>query len=139
MRAFWVMLFLAMAGFLDSAYLTMKHLSGTVPGCALTGCETVLTSKFASIGGFPTAGLGIIYYGFLIFLLVMLLDRRVKMFAFFATRLSVVGLFFSLAFVYVQLAVLGAICQYCMVSAFICLLNFLIAVRHWSLIFLTQK
>lgn len=138
MRGFWLILFFAIVGFLDSAYLTMEHLAGVVPGCALTGCETVLTSSYASIGGFPTAGLGMIYYGLLVFLTVMFLDKRIRLFAFFVTRMSVVGLLFSSVFVYMQLALLGAICQFCMLSAFMCLMIFLISARHWSLVFDTK-
>lgn len=135
MRAFWLVLVLAIAGLFDSVYLTVEHLNGVVPSCVLSGCETVLTSKFASIGNFPTAGLGIIYYSILILFTLLLLDRRRKMFAFLVTRFSLVGLISSLVFVFLQLVVLGAICQYCMLSAGICLVIFIICIRHWGLVF----
>ncbi len=52
-----VMFIAALVGFADSAFLTAEHVRGIIPPCTLGGCEGVLTSRYASIGGFiPVPG-----------------------------------------------------------------------------------
>lgn len=114
---------LALVGILDAGYLTWTHFQGQAPVCAIAGCEIVLTSSFATIGLIPVALLGLFYY-----LAVFGLSWWVKkpLGLFLLLVLTSAGLLASFYFVYLQLYVIRAICQYCMLSAFISLLNFLI-------------
>src|SRR5919112_3527951 len=63
-----VLLVLAALGALISAYLTWTHFAGLTPVCTGSGggCETVQSSRYASILGIPVALLGLVAYGGLI-------------------------------------------------------------------------
>lgn len=108
---------LALTGLADALYLTVKHLSGQSVQCTVTtGCEEVLTSAYASIGGFPLAALGALAY-FMVFSLATL-----SLFGYEAARrllfyLVTLMLLTSLFLIYVQAFVLGHWCQYCLLSA----------------------
>ena len=69
--AFAAVLF-AIIGLGDSIYLTVHHYTNEqVPCSIITGCEQVLTSEYAEIGGIPTAAFGAFAY-FLAFCLALL-------------------------------------------------------------------
>ncbi len=54
---------LALVGLADAVYLAVLHLTGQSAVCgASTGCSKVLASKYAQIGPFPVALLGVIGY-----------------------------------------------------------------------------
>jgi uncharacterized membrane protein len=55
---FIVVALLALVGLADAVYLTVKHFTGGIVPCSLTqGCEQVLNSQYATIGGLPIIGL----------------------------------------------------------------------------------
>ncbi len=113
-----VMFIAALVGFADSAFLTAEHVRGIVPPCTLGGCEGVLTSRYASIGGFiPVSGLGLLFYGSMVVLLVMYLDSWDRRLMHAASWVSVAGFLGTIYFVFVQLFILHSICEYCMLSA----------------------
>src|ERR687884_78047 len=64
---------LAVLGGVISAYLTWTHYAGLTPGCTGSGegCETVQSSRYASLLGIPVALLGLVAYGGLIFSAVL--------------------------------------------------------------------
>lgn len=108
----------AFIGFFDASYLTAKSLgSGPVVCNLLDGCNVVLNSPWSQIWGLPTALYGVGYYGMLLFLLVAFWywqDETVLRTLFIV---SSVGLLASFWFVYLQLFVIGAVCEYCLLSA----------------------
>ena len=54
---------LAFLGFLDAVYLTVLHYKNAIPPCTIAhGCETVLTSSYATIFGIPIALIGAGFY-----------------------------------------------------------------------------
>src|SRR5215217_8679857 len=62
----------ALIGLGDAIYLIIHHLTGEKVPCSVTGgCETVLTSSYAEIGGIPIAVFGAIAY-FMAFSLAIL-------------------------------------------------------------------
>ncbi|MBI2610034.1 vitamin K epoxide reductase family protein [Candidatus Giovannonibacteria bacterium] len=119
---------LAFLGFADATFLSLEYyLNFNVP-CGLTGgCDTVLQSKYATVGPLPTALFGVIYYLAILILAVGYLTSenksiRTLISIFYITTL---GLLASIGLVYLQLFVIRAICVYCMISATITLLLFL--------------
>ncbi|HTH38871.1 MAG TPA: vitamin K epoxide reductase family protein, partial [Pyrinomonadaceae bacterium] len=63
---------LALIGLVDSIYLTVKHLRDEKVPCSLiSGCETVLSSTYAEVGGVPLAAFGAAAY-FVAFSLALL-------------------------------------------------------------------
>ena len=108
---------LALAGLADAVYLTVEHLTGRSVRCTVTsGCSEVLSSPYATIGGYPLALFGALAY-FTAFSLATLAafgsERAGKLLA------LLVALMFatSLWLVYLQAFVLHAFCQYCLLSA----------------------
>ena len=121
-------LVLVMVGLLDSLYLSWVKLSNTEAAClpGIGNCETVNSSSYASIGGIPVAVLGAAAY--LAILAVLLLERRkgfwmdngeMIIFGF-----SLIGVLYSLYLTYLELAVIHAICPFCVVSAIALILIF---------------
>lgn len=109
---------LAFIGFLDATFLTIEHIMGTpVPCSIIEGCEKVLTSTYAEIGGIPTAFFGSLYYLVVFLLALISITREEKKHLLTASKLTIVGLGASLVFVFLQLFVIKAICLYCMISA----------------------
>lgn len=110
----------ALLGFADALYLTLKHLSGQSIRCVVTtGCDEVLSSSYAVVAGYvPLAALGAVAY-FIAFSLATLAASGYAS----ARKLLVplVALMFAstLWLLYVQAFVLEAFCAYCLLSAFL--------------------
>jgi len=120
-------LVIALIGFGDATYLTVKHFQGGSIICGTSGgCDIVTTSEYAKILGVPVAPLGMVYYLSVIVLSVLYLDKRKKTSLKLLSKFTVVGLLASSYFVYLQLFVIGEICYYCMGSAASSTLLFLI-------------
>lgn len=122
---------LALAGVFDALYLTLQHLSGRSVRCAVvTGCDEVLASAYATVGGsIPLASLGLAAY-LTVFSLAVL-----SVFGYESARRPlaiVVALMFvfTLWLLYVQAFVLNAFCTYCLISAGLTTLLALLTFRH---------
>lgn len=107
----------ALLGIADSVYLTIHHYTAEpVPCSILTGCEQVLTSRYAEMFGVPTAAYGIAAYltAFVLALLTGFVSRSWwNMFG--AVVTVMVG--FTAYFLYLQAFVIEAFCQFCLISA----------------------
>ena len=119
MRRLLAVAVLAGIGFLDSLYLTVVHYENATPLCGpLVGCETVLSSPYATlIGGTPNALWGVLYYLALLALGVELYRAKDGAFLLGARIVAVLGALAHLYFVYLQAFVIGAWCPYCLLSA----------------------
>ena len=109
----------SLAGIADAAYLTIHHYTAEpVPCSIIEGCEQVLTSPFATIGDVPLAILGLLAY-FTAFSLALLtiFGNRMMWRLFGAQVIIMAG--FSAWLIYVQAALIGAFCQFCLLSALI--------------------
>lgn len=126
MKRLWVVLILLLAffGLADSAYLAQSALSGTSLLCNiqnLSGCNVVAASEYSRLFGIPLAIYGVVFYSvvFILAALELLLYNRVLRRVLQVA--AVVGVLFSLYFVFVQEFLIGAFCIYCFVSAVITL------------------
>ncbi len=109
---------LAIVGFTDATWLTVKHFTQTIVPCSLThGCELVTTSAYSSILGIPVALLGSIFYFTMITGTFIALESGNKKIFRYVTRLTIAGFLASLWFVAAQIFIIHAICQWCMGSA----------------------
>lgn len=116
-RLYLIAAILSLVGLADALYLTAQHLAGHSVQCSVTsGCEEVLTSAYATIGGYPLAALGAAAY-FAAFSLATLVlfgyGGARKLLFYLVTAMLLVSLFL----IYVQAFVLGKWCQYCLLSA----------------------
>lgn len=113
-------------GFLDATYLTIIHFQNAFPSCIIThGCETVLISRYSVLYGVPISLLGSLFFlTVMLFSLAILMSKR-KIFAhgLFLTAFS--GLFVSAVLFFIQLFILKAFCQYCLLSETLSLLIFI--------------
>jgi uncharacterized membrane protein len=109
------LLVLAVVGGLISAYLTWTHFAGLTPVCTGSGegCETVQSSRYASILGIPVALLGLVAYGGLVFSAILWREAGVYL----GFLISLVGTLFSAYLTYLEIFVIGALCQWCLASA----------------------
>lgn len=108
---------LTLIGLADATYLTVTHYSGSAVSCSvLKGCEQVLASKYAVIQGVPIAVLGVVYYSAL-FLLAYYYRLGSKTAWRLLQMTTSVGVAVTCMLVYLQIAVIHRICQYCMISA----------------------
>lgn len=121
---------LTIIGVLDSVYLTWSKITHRAVFCGGSSqCETVNSSIYSEIGGIPIALLGLGAY--LLILGLLYLESRggpwvgISPLAIFG--LSLVGVLYSIFLTYIELAVLKAICFYCVVSAIAILGIFLLS------------
>jgi uncharacterized membrane protein len=103
---------LALAGAGVSAYLVYTRYTGTTIVCSTGGCETVQHSKYAKAAGIPVAVLGLVAY---IAIFATAFWSRVEAAAIGAT-IAVGGLAFAVYLIVVQVAVIDAICQWCLAN-----------------------
>ena len=125
-----IILLLAFCGLADSVYLTQHELSGTPLICNidnLSGCNVVAQSPYSHLFGIPLAEYGIFFYGIVfalaaleLFIFDRLLRRLLQGFA-------VVGLLASIVFTGLQAFVINALCVYCLGSAIVAFLIFVVA------------
>ena len=121
-------LIVAVLGFADATYLTVEHYQGIVPPCSITGgCEKVLTSEFSTIAGVPTSLLGVIYYLLICIGLFLYLDTKKSVILKVTLMLPWFGLGFSIWFTYLQRFVIHSYCAYCLGSALITTILFIIS------------
>lgn len=105
-------------GFVDAAYLSVTRYYGATVPCTVThACEAVLHSQYSTLIGIPVVALGVLYYLAIFFGGYAYLEFGSKKLLKLAAALTVGGLLTSAWLVYVQLELLHAICQYCMLSA----------------------
>jgi uncharacterized membrane protein len=124
---------LSLAGFFVSLYLYLYKIGriGTL-ACGTGGCETVQTSPFSRFLGLEVALYGVVGY---LVLLLLSMDTLRRPVAWTSSRLllilSGVGLAFTIYLTYLELFVIKAICRWCVGSAVIITLIFIVALLDW--------
>ena len=112
---------LAAGGIGVSAYLTLVHYRDDLLVCAVGGCHTVQKSPYAELAGVPVALLGL---GMFVAMLALGLARYSRpewngdlTLATFALALT--GTVFTIYLTYLELFVIHAVCQWCVLTALI--------------------
>ena len=111
---------LSILGIGVAGYLTILHYREDLLVCGITsGCKTVQTSSYSELVGIPVAILGVLMYVSMLALVVVRLKRpvvydRATMAAF---AIALTGVVYAVYLTYVELFVIDAICQWCVVSA----------------------
>lgn len=123
----------ALVGLIVSLYLTYIKIYPSAPFCFGVGdCEAVNTSIYSTIHGIPIALFGVLAY---ITLLVCLLFEPRWLLAnawgpLAEFGLSLAGTLYSAYLTYIEVAVLFKICPYCVTSAVMMTLIFIISVMR---------
>jgi uncharacterized membrane protein len=105
---------LALLGIGVAAYLTYLHYAGGSPYCIAggSGCERVQDSEYAKLAGVPVAVLGLAAYTAL--LASALMPGPVA--AATGAGIALAGAAFSAWLLYAQLALIDAVCQWCVAN-----------------------
>jgi uncharacterized membrane protein len=118
---------LSLLGLADAIYLTIEHVTGQSVRCTIiAGCSEVLSSSYAVVAGIPLAMVGAAAY-FTVFSLATLAAFGYRVAGTLLTLLIVVMFLVSLWLIYLQAFVIRAFCQFCLISATITLLLFVVA------------
>jgi uncharacterized membrane protein len=124
----------ALIGLLDSIYLTVLKYSNNKSLCiqGVGDCWSVNTSIYSEIFGIPIALLGFGAYGFI--LLVLWAEQRHSLIQQYADFLlfgvTLIGIIYSAYLTYLEIAVIKAICPFCVVSAVAMLILFIYSVKR---------
>ena len=114
-----VIAFVSLIGLADSIYLTVEHLSGRSVPCTITsGCSEVLSSSYATVRGFPLAGLGAVAY-FVVFSLATLAAFGYRFVGNLLTFVVAAMFLTTLWLLYLQAFVILHFCQFCLLSALV--------------------
>jgi uncharacterized membrane protein len=123
---------LALAGIFISIYLTLYKL-GVIGelSCSLGSCETVNTSRWSVFLGLPVAAWGLFFYidvfGVALVGTMPRLENEPVVSIVLAAE-AAIGVIFSAWLTYLELAVIHAICVWCVTSAVIVTAIFLVSV-----------
>lgn len=114
-RPNWPILVLSLIGLAVTAYLTWAASSGSgLQGCGVdSGCDAVLSSRWATLLGAPTSFWGLLAYGTLAALAV---GRRAGWRWIATWTVAFVGVLYSIYLTTVSVTLLGATCPYCLTS-----------------------
>ena len=121
LRRWTAMAGMALAGLVDSLYLTWYHYDPAVRVCVASGgCEAVNGSRFAMLGPVPVAILGVA--GYLLIVAALAARRwgppeRRRAAGYAAYALAAAGTAFALYLTAVEAFILHAYCTWCLVSA----------------------
>jgi uncharacterized membrane protein len=124
---------IALVGLADAIYLTIHHYTGEKVPCSISGgCEAVLSSSYAEIGGVPLAIFGEAAYFIAFSLAILAAFGNRLMWKIFGLQATLMALF-SVYLLYVQKYEIREFCQYCLLSAATSVTLFLIALisRFW--------
>jgi len=123
---------LALIGVFVSTYLTLYKLGyiGELK-CSVGSCETVNTSQWATFLGLPVAAWGLGFYVFALALAMVSIQERFadsRAFSVAFVALTGWGVVFSGWLTYLELFVINAICIWCVTSACIVAIMFIVSV-----------
>jgi uncharacterized membrane protein len=110
---------LAVLGMLVSIYMTIFKLTDNASMCIGNGgCSVVNSSSYAEVSGIPVAVIGV--GGYLAILVLLLAESRSQSLGqngpMVVFGLSLVGFLFTLYLIFVELALIHALCPFCITS-----------------------
>jgi uncharacterized membrane protein len=126
---------LALAGIFISTYLTLYKLGmiGEL-SCSIGSCEAVNTSRWSIFLGLPVAAWGLLFYldvfGVALLGTMPRLENEPLVSIVLAAEAGI-GVIFTAWLTYLELAVIHAVCMWCVLSAGIVAAIFLLSVADW--------
>jgi uncharacterized membrane protein len=127
-----IIMALGFGGFLLANYILDTKKTSKPLVCPLEGsCETVLQSEYSKILGIPVEILGVLYYGFITlfyFLLSFFPSVLPEQLYLIVVALTACAFLFSIYLTVVQSILIKHWCTWCLVSAFICSIIFILAI-----------
>ena len=122
---------LTVIGLLVSIYMTIYKVTNNASMCiGSSGCSEVNSSRYSEVNGIPVAVLGVI--GYAAILALLFLEQRPGIFQQNGTLMffgiSLMGFLFTLYLIYVEAALIGAYCPFCLTSQAVMTIIFIISV-----------
>jgi len=122
---------LATLGLLVSIYMTIYKYTSNDQMCLGSGdCHIVNTSRYSEVNGIPVGLLGV--FGYASILGILWLERKNEFFkangSMILFGVSLIGFFFTLWLIYVEVALLKAYCPFCITSQVTMTLIFILSV-----------
>ncbi len=122
---------LVIVGLLVSIYMTIYKVTSNDSMCLGSGdCSTVNASIYSEVNGIPVAVVGV--FGYLAILGVLLFENRNSFFKQNGTLMifgmALTGFIFTVWLIYVEIALLKALCPFCVTSQVAMTLIFIMAV-----------
>ena len=123
---------LDLIGLFIAGYLAVVEVGGGVPVCGpLKGCETVAQSEYSRIGGIPVAVYGVVLSLTLLTLALAWWRTNFRGLLLLHYGLSLGGVIFEIYFIYIQIAVIRAVCVWCTSYGLSLVLRFVVALIVW--------
>jgi len=127
------MLVLALIGIADAFYVARASYTGQALWCPIVeGCNAVAQSPYARIFGVPLPYFGLAFYVYMFGAAALLafdpFSRGLRLGVVLYTAL---GVSYSIYGMYLQLALIHAVCIYCLISAVITVVLLISAFRHF--------
>lgn len=124
---------LAVLGMLVSIYMTIFKLTDNASMCLGNGgCSVVNSSIYSEVSGIPVAVIGV--GGYLVILAVLLIENRDNFFKQNAPiiifGLALIGFLFTLYLIYVEVALIHALCPFCVTSQITMTVLFILSVTR---------
>jgi Predicted membrane protein len=127
---------LSVVGLADALYLTWIKFTNNYSLCiqGVGNCESVNTSSYAEVMGIPVAVLGAGTY--LLIILILLLETRTEHLkingSLYLFGITLIGVLFSAYLTFIEIAVIKNICPYCVLSAILMTVLFIISIVRLS-------
>ena len=124
---------LVVLGLLVSIYMTIYKVTSNNAMCLGSGdCSTVNASRYSEVYGIPVAVFGVL--GYVAILATLLFENRNGFFKQNSTLMifgmALTGFLFTLWLIYVEVAILKALCPFCVTSQTAMTIIFIIAVTR---------
>ena len=123
---------LDLIGLFIAGYLAVVEVGGGVPVCGpLKGCETVAQSEYSRIAEIPVAVYGVVLSLTLLTLALAWWRTNFRGLLLLHYGLSLGGVIFEIYFMYIQIAVIRAVCVWCTSYGLSLILRFVVALIVW--------
>jgi uncharacterized membrane protein len=124
---------LALIGAFIATYLTLYKIGviGQLT-CSIHGCETVNSSRWATFLGFPVAAWGVAFYAAMFVIALIGISEKFEDQRNISQALALmsgIGVLFSAWLTYLELFVIHAVCIWCVTSAVIVTIIFVLSLR----------
>jgi uncharacterized membrane protein len=126
---------LSFLGIADSWYLAQSALTGSPLACninGLSGCNVVEQSVYSHLFGIPLGVYGVVFYGLMFVISILLLVLSSRFAHLLLVIFGAIGIIASAIFMYIQIFIIKALCVYCLTSAVIALIVFVLSFWLWK-------
>jgi len=120
---------LAVAGLAIASYLLAMRIGGEAPVCGpVRGCDTVAASDYATVLGLPVALYGVVWSLVIVASSVIWWLRAARAAVYAAYGLGLIGVAAVAYLTYLEIAVIEAVCIWCVSYAVTVVLGWIVAV-----------